>query len=290
MKKSARKAILKKEKIYHFDQDMRLMSHQQLAKHFAAKSSGRIMLMGLIKNIIWQAHERIQEGTEPPIEGNIRTFWYLWVKPVLSHIPDDDNVRTKPYKTMLKAFTRMIRDLHLFQYADFDFTDENWENRRIGTKHPEIIVFAEKNGWIRFLKDIHEEFGTTILTLGGAPSVLSSEYTVTHLNQVIDKKKTIKLIGIVDYDPAGEMIAKAFQNQLKAMGLKNSELTTIIKPERYTAKEITMFQFPLPTGQKTKTQKWIQKTNGINGQLFGLESESMPRDRLRKLLRDILRK
>ena len=182
----------------------------------------------------------------------------------------------------------MVMDLHLFRYADFDFTDENWENRRIGNKHPEIIVFAEKNGWIRFLKEIYEEFGTTILTLGGAPSVLTSEYTATHIKQVISKDQPIKLIGIVDYDPAGAIIAKAFQNQLKAMGLQNSTLTTIINPERYTDKEIAVFQFPLSKRQKTKTKKWLKKTNGINGQSFGLESESMPIDRLRKLLQELI--
>ena len=75
MTKLSLKAKLKKEKIQHFDQDLRSMSHAQLSKHFGATHSGRIMLTGLIKNIIWQAYERIQAGTEPPIEGNIRTFW-----------------------------------------------------------------------------------------------------------------------------------------------------------------------------------------------------------------------
>ena len=71
---------------------------------------------------------------------------------------DDDNVRTKPYSTMLKAFTNMVMDLRLFRYADFDFTDENWENRRIGKAHLEVVGFAEKRGWIRFLRDIHDKF------------------------------------------------------------------------------------------------------------------------------------
>jgi hypothetical protein len=289
MTPSKKKAILKKEKIYHFDQDLRSMNQKQLTKHFAATHSGRIMLTGLIKNIIWQAHERIKEGKEPTIDGNIRTFWYLWVKPVLSHISDDDQVKTKPYNTMLKAFTHMVMDLKLIHYADFDFTDENWENRRIGTTQPEVIVFAEKNGWFRFLKEFQDEFGVTVLTLGGAPSVLSSEYTVAKLKAVIENKKTaIKLIGIVDYDPAGNMIAKAFQNQLSAMGLTNSTLITLIKPEYYTDNEISMFQFPLPKKQKTKTRKWLKKTNGIKGYALGLESESLPRKRLRKILEEAI--
>ena len=282
------KAILKKEKIQHFDQDLRSMNQAQLAKHFGATNSGRIMLTGLIKNIIWQAYERIQAGTEPPIEGNIRTFWYLWVKPVLSHMSDDDNVRTKPYSTMLKAFTNMVMDLRLFRYADFDFTDENWENRRIGKTHPEVVVFAEKRGWIRFLRDVHDEFDVTILTLGGFPSLLTSEYTASSIRQVIDEQQQIRLIGVVDYDPSGDIIAKAFQDQLAATGLPNSTLTTIIDPKYYQDSAIEMFRFALPQKQKTKTKKWMKKTSGIGGEPFGLESESMPRKRLREILRGIV--
>jgi hypothetical protein len=112
---------------------MRLLDRPALAKRFASKK-GRIVLTRLIRSIIWQAYEKIRAGEAPPIDGNLRTFWYLWIKPVLSHIPDDDNVRTDPYDTFLGEMARMVMELHLFRYADFDFTDENWENRKTGDK------------------------------------------------------------------------------------------------------------------------------------------------------------
>src|SRR5438876_10619638 len=102
--------------LLHFDKDLRMMNRKELAVHFAAERSGRILLAPLIKNIIWQAYERIRDGTEPPIGGNIRTFWYLWVKPVLSHIGKDAETKTDPYDTMIKAFTEMVLDLKLFHY------------------------------------------------------------------------------------------------------------------------------------------------------------------------------
>ena len=148
------KTILKKEKIQHFDQDLRSMSQAQLAKHFGATHSGRIMLTGLIKNIIWQAYERTRPVPNRPSRGISAPFGYLWVKPVLSHMTGDDNVRTKPYSTMLKAFTNMVMDLRLFRYADFDFTDENWENRRIGKTHPEVVVFRIEHHNAQRLKAI----------------------------------------------------------------------------------------------------------------------------------------
>jgi hypothetical protein len=284
------KKILKSKKIYDLKKDVRLMKRKEFLKYFATKKN-RIILSRLIKNIIWQAYTRIKDGSEKPIDGNIRTFWYLWVKPVLSHMEDDDKVKTDPYHTMSSAFTEMIMDLRLFNYSDFGFTDENWENRRIGEKHPEIIVFSEKRGWFRFLRQIHKELDVSVLALGGIPSALTSEYTATHIkNKLKTHKQNILLIGIVDYDPSGDIISHSFQKQLAVFGLNHSNLITIVNPKHYTQQKIDMFKFQLPKRQKTKTKKWITKTNGINGELYGLESESMPKNLIQKLITDIVLK
>ena len=87
MGKAALKANLEALGIRHFDQDIRTMSRADLFGYFASDRSERVLVAKLIKNIIWQAYEKIQAGTEPPITGNIRTFWYLWVKPVLGLNP-----------------------------------------------------------------------------------------------------------------------------------------------------------------------------------------------------------
>jgi len=284
-------AILETEGILPTDKDFRLMTRTELAALFAAKRSGRIILSRLIKNIIWQAHGRIAAGEEEPVYGNIRTFWYRWVKPVLAHIPDDDQVKTDPYDTMLKVLAEMVLDLKLLRYDDFDFTDENWENRRVGTSKPEVLVFSEKTGWFRFLRELHEEFGVSVLALGGAPSALTSEYTARHIGKTLEeakKERRLCLIGIVDYDPSGDIIAKSFKDQLEAAGLPASSLTTVIHPEHYSQVEIEIFKFPLPKRQKTKTANWLARTGGIAGETFGLESESMPRGRLRAVIRDIV--
>ena len=60
---------------------------------------------------------------------------------------------------MSHQFRNLVLEHKLFKYQDFNFTDENWENRRIGTSRPEILVFAEKTGWVRFLHEIHEQWG-----------------------------------------------------------------------------------------------------------------------------------
>lgn len=274
--------------IKHFDQDIRQMTQKELSGYFAAGRSGRILIAQLIKNIIWQAYERIKAGSEPPISGNIRTFWYLWVKPVLAHIKDDEHQKTDPYDTMIAAFAEMVQDWRLFKYADFDFTDGNWENRRIGTTRPEILVFAEKAGWIRFLIDLYDELGVSVLALGGEPSALTSEYTARDISAALAGAQLVRLIGIVDYDPAGDIIANAFQTQLAIAGLASSSLTTMIDPKNYSQDEIAIFKYPLPTKEKTKLANWLAKTGGIDGKPFGLESESMPRERLHNMIKELV--
>jgi hypothetical protein len=262
--------------IRRIDKDLRTLTRSQLAKYFSAETSGRILLTSLIKNIIWQAYELIQSGKEPTIDGNIRTFWYRWVKPVLAHISDDDKSKTDPYDVMVTLLSDMVLDLKLFSYSDFDFSDENWENRRIGASKPHILVFAEKSGWMRFLRQIHTDFGVSVIALGGMPSALTSEYTSRDISPKLLSPKFVHLIGIVDYDPAGDIIANAFKEQLTSTGLSIASLTTLIHPSYYTKEELSIFRFPLPKKDKTKVNNWLSRTGGIEGKPFGLESESMP--------------
>ena len=111
-------------------------------------------------------------GREAPIEGNLRTFWYRFVKPLMGRLPDDDRLATDPYLLMLTAFGQLVMDDGWIQYRDFDLTDENWAHRFVGTAKPHVLVFAEKRGWIRFLRRCHEDLGTSALALGGAPQRL----------------------------------------------------------------------------------------------------------------------
>ena len=77
----------------------------------------------MMRGIIWQVYERIRSKKEAPIYGNLRTFWYRFIKPVLSHF-DDDDMKSDPYNVMLRVFAEMVMEQKLFHYRDFDFTDD----------------------------------------------------------------------------------------------------------------------------------------------------------------------
>ena len=271
--------ILAEERIVEFEEDIRSFTRYYLKKHFASKS-GRIVLSRVMKSIMWQVYQRIQKGVEPRFIGNLRTFWYRYMKIVVSRIPKAHLGSSDPYDVMTKLFSEMVSERRLFKYQDFNFTDENWENRRIGTERAEYLVFAEKTGWIRYLRQLHRKFGVSIQALGGFSSLLSSEYTTRDLKEKLSEGQQVHLIGIVDYDYSGHLIAHSFRSQLEEMGLEIAGMEMLIKPESYTVEELELYKYPLPRKQKTKLRKWLEETGGINGEAYGLESESLPLNRL----------
>ena len=151
-----------------------------------------------------------------------------------------------------------------------------------------VVLFSEKTGWFRTLKDFHDEYGMSIVALGGMSSLLSSEYFVEHLSQVTSLDQKFILISAVDYDPSGDIIARSFCEQLESQGMKECELINTITLVNYTTEEIELFKYPVPTKYRAKIKKWLAATDGINGEAYGLEADSMPRERYIKIVRGIL--
>ncbi len=78
--------LLTGEGIRNYPQDLRELSAEELRRLFAFASSGKINATRVIKNLIWQAYTAIRDGRRAPIAGNLRSFWYTDIKPVLSRL------------------------------------------------------------------------------------------------------------------------------------------------------------------------------------------------------------
>jgi len=282
--------ILAKEGVKHYDKDIRQMTTKELKANFAASSSGKIIIAKVIKNIVWQVYEWVKADQEQ-VEGNLRSFFYAYIKSVMGKVGALDD-KTSPYDVMIDVFSEFVQDHKLFRYQDFSFDDGDWENRRIGQKYPQIIVFAEKTGYMRLLKEFYNTYSVTVAALGGQPSLLSTEYAVTHISELISLTIPFYLLAIVDYDPSGGLIAKTYQNQLNSQGILEISSINLIVPENYTPQEIDLYKYPLPTDQRSMTlnQKWIEQGGGINGQMYGMEADSMPRSRIRNLVKKEIEK
>ena len=121
----------------------------------------------------------------------------------------------------------------------------------------------------------------TIVALGGTPSLLSSEYLLRELGERVDLETTeLELFSVVDWDPSGWQIERAFARQLERVGAPAVSLTSLVTPALYSEAERAIYRYPLPRKQGTKNRKWLEATGGLDGQGFGLESDAVDKDQL----------
>lgn len=292
-----RLAIIIKENLRDFDRDIRMMETADIQRLFA-DGTGQLVVTQLIGNIAWQAFNWIQAGKTPPIDGNLRSFWYSHIKPVLGRVlPKLDE---RQYGDMSAVFAKYVGDYHLFRYADFGFVEDSDANRIIGDRHPQVIVLAEKKGHWRTLQKIAAQTGATVISLGGQPSLMATEFFVEALAKATSLDTPLHLITDVDYDPSGQIIAESFRDQLRQMGAKPVAMRHLIAPVNFTADEVKYFKYPVKndsSSDKTKVKRWLNPDrrkypdrepagivdeNGVR-QSMGLESDAMPKDRLMEL-------
>ncbi len=288
--------ILKHERIKNYEKDLRFFSNEELFKEFGAHSSKQILKPIYVKNVAWQLYNWIKLKKAYPVEGNIRTLWYSHIKSVFSRLNILDQGDDTIINTVLVELTYKY---NLFKYADLGLVDENRHNWKIGDKNPHIIVFAEKAGHLNTLEQINAQSGVSVISLGGQPSHLTTEYFTTELfnkiaassfvlpekNVDLFENPTFFLYSIVDWDPSGYFIKKSFIDQLKAKGLINIKTLDLITPENFKPEELDFIKYKLkPTpGEEGKNRNWIKLTGGVRGEPYGIEADAMPRVALKKL-------
>ena len=256
--------------------DLRTLSAGELRRRFASERSGRLVLTRLVRATLVQALADIRAGREPRVEGNIRTFWYRWLKPIVGRLAAEDLGRLDPYRVLVHELAEMVGSERQFDYADFGFADDNWENRRIGVGRPQVIVFAEKAGWFQLLRRVHAAHDVTVLALGGKPSLLTSEYTARHVKAALAAAglgKAVSLLALVDWDPDGAIVASSFAEQLGVFGLEVRECELLIRPERFDAEALRLFGHEVRA--TTMARRWLAGGGGIEGRLVGLSAEAM---------------
>ncbi len=278
-------AALEELQIRSFDEEIFTMSKNELREHFGFESGGMNCSL-LLKNLIWQDHGKILRGELAPIYGNIRSYWYSRAKPVLAR--SKAKRYADKYDMMIGQFVLLIVNRRLMSYSDFKFTDEGAHNRKLGGANRHVFCVAEKSGHWPFLKQIHHDYDVTIVALGGQPSALSTEYLLDDLAaDGFPPDQPIHLFTIVDYDPAGDSIAKSFRWQLQALGFTGEILRTdLVHPRRMSKSQVKLNRFRLSqaASERKKNQKWAARTGGLEpygaGLFYGLEADAMSWEQL----------
>jgi len=278
---SSLEEILRAEKIRTYNVPIHEQSREWLIKQFGPGKVYPINLTLATKNIVWQTRERIRKGEINPIQGIIRTFWYTHIKPVFARtgsLKDDK----KQYRVLHEVLVDLVRTRDIMRYKDMGFLNNNAGTVKLD-KNWHVLLVGEKHGQYAVLETIAKDINSTVLTLGGQPSLLSMEYFVdSYKEKKIDIRKSFYVIFVVDYDPSGRIIRNSVIRDLKFYGMKNIQAIDIIVPGILTRKELALAKFPLPEGKEKINQRWMKETGGINGTLYGFESDSVPFDRLRE--------
>jgi hypothetical protein len=273
--------ILRAERIKTYGVPIHEQSREWLIKEFGPGKKHPINLTLAAKNIIWQTREGIRKKELEPIQGIIRTFWYTHIKPVFARTGSLREEKGQ-YRVPHRVLVELVRERNLMRYKDIGFLNNNAGTVKIG-KNWHVLLIGEKHGKYAVLEKIAKGLNSTVLSLGGQPSLLSMEYLVDDYKaKNIDIRKSMYIVFVVDYDPAGWIIRNSVIRDLKFYGMKNIKAIDIIKPDILTPRELKLAKFPLPKGKEKINEKWLKETGGINGNAYGFESDSVPFARLRK--------
>jgi hypothetical protein len=277
-------AALKELRVRAYDQDLRTFTAKQLRAEFSTQKTKRVLSKVLVRNVVFQAASWAIEGKAPKINGNLRSLYYQWVKPVVAKLPELLKTKVDYYDETLNALELFIGELRLFAYRDLELVDERWENRFFTDgRNPHLLVFAEKNGFVQFLQEASRTYGITTVALGGSPSHLSTEYLAAQLKK-LKFIEPLVLFGICDFDPAGADIAKAFVQQLSRQGLQVKEQHSLITPKVFGPDELLTLRFSVPQKLKGLVTRWLKAGGGLGGKAFGIEADALPKPRLVELV------
>jgi hypothetical protein len=259
-------AALKELRVRAYDQDLRTFTAKQLRAEFSTQKTKRVLSKVLVRNVVFQAASWAIEGKAPKINGNLRSLYYQWVKPVVAKLPELLKTKVDYYDETLNALELFIGELRLFAYRDLELVDERWEN-----------------GFVQFLQEASRTYGITTVALGGSPSHLSTEYLAAQLKK-LKFIEPLVLFGICDFDPAGADIAKAFVQQLSRQGLQVKEQHSLITPKVFGPDELLTLRFSVPQKLKGLVTRWLKAGGGLGGKAFGIEADALPKPRLVELV------
>lgn len=244
----------------------------------------------LLANLVWQTYRWRSQGQHPDYGNTYRGYWYVPVVATLYRagfltraqarvLPDGAgrSAASKLYLQLQELVAEMVGEHRLFEFQQLGFKDPRPELRCLGQRHPEIVLIAEKESLHESVKRIGREFGLTTLLLGGAPSLVETEYFVRALQAVA--KGPIRVLALVDFDPGGWIIAESFVQQCLRFGLEvGLDIHYLVRAEVFTPQELQLYAIPCPTSTPTlesRAQAWLNKGGGIGGKALGIHANHL---------------
>jgi hypothetical protein len=219
-------------------------------RYFRRKTTQELDKTKIIRNAIWQRYLSVKWGLWEPDYGDTRGFYYHPVEDILAR----NNLRStgKDPTNDPDAVSSHLRDFvikyGLFDYADFEIPDPNRDLRLVGDRHPHLVVFAEKEGFIKVLMQLAKPYGASYCAVKGEPSAHAMEVFARDLKAAFDvTRRTVHVFGITDVNPGGTSIGETLVEDLEAFGIPRLRYHRLVDPSLYESWRITNFRKQLVT-------------------------------------------
>jgi hypothetical protein len=271
----------------------------------------------LIRSLLVNELERIQ--AVGGWRGDMRTMrglWYDLIKPVLSRLRRIgqrtnkgalvkwDGELSRGLGTLIKRDAR-VNDEPI-TYKALGIVDGSRSRRApasygltvqsvnvIGARHPEIILFIEKETLYFITEKLAHYFGVSSLCGSGKPSIAASEDVVRRIATCGNFKKgtSLHLLTVSDYDPAGEEIAGAIHDQIKMLAKREGSPVRWqhlgVYPHHLSPEDLAKNAY---TPASKGLLPWLKRGNGIGGKPLGLELDALGGQRIRAIFMNGLEK
>lgn len=248
----------------------------------------------------------------------LRGFWYSTVKPTLDRLgllEEKDNTEeglTKWDATLSYYVGDLLRK-GLLTYSDLNISDtsrqkenphetyytvdsEVYGYKGTVTPYPNIIIATEKDTVYSIIQDIAQLFGCTCISCKGQNSLGAMESIVRGMFanwRNYPDFDTVYILTMTDYDPAGYYIARALKKQCEDIlyAIGKNHIDVEIKRIGITPDQLPfdLVEANKYTPKKANIKKWMELTNGIDGEEKGLELDALSPDQIREIFVDEMR-
>lgn len=169
----------------------------------------------------------------------------------------------------------LVGGLQLFRYSEAGFGDRKPEARRIGDRHPDVVLIVEKESLAEAAFRLHERFGVTVMVLGGNPTLIGSETLAAEL--LGRGVTTVRLVSLCDFDVAGWDMPRIQADHLQRYALRVAGLRRMVTPDRFTEDELRRLSVSLETSSEPEYQsrlaRFMRESGGISGEPRGLYAD-----------------
>lgn len=295
-----------------------------MKRYFRQKTQDKLDKTKIIRNAIWQRYLSIKWGLWWPEYGDTRGIYYHPVEDILArHNLVTEGLHKFDADTVASHLRDMVVEYRLLSYQDFDFPPPNPTMRHVGERHPHLIVFAEKQDFIKILQRFATPYGASYFAARGEPSTHAMEVFARQLKQAFDpERRTVHIFGVTDLNPGGASIAESMVEDLQAFGIPRVRYHTLVDVSLYEPYQIKHFRKQLIKFRLdqhgtihadvedkpyiTKAQAWFKKVLGSDTRfcsevalpggeftqvtLYGLQSNTIKTDRLTKRFEETITK